>query len=117
MGDYDVSLVVASFVVAVLAAYTAVYFGLRLGRSKGGERWRWLVLGGLAMGSGIWTMHFVGMRAMDMGVEMSFDGTMTAVSWLAAVLASCLALQIISRPSVNRSLFVMATLAMAGGLW
>lgn len=116
MGDYDVSLVVASFVVAVLAAYTAVYFGLRLGRSKGGERWRWLVLGGLAMGSGIWTMHFVGMRAMDMGVEMSFDGTMTAVSWLAAVLASCLALQIISRPSVNRSLFVMATLVMAGGI-
>ncbi|WP_336367690.1 MHYT domain-containing protein [Marinobacter sp. C2H3] len=116
MGHYDITLVLASFVVAVLAAYTAIYFGLRLGISTGRERGRWLALGGISLGSGIWTMHFVGMRAMDMGVEMSFDATLTLVSWGAAVLASFLALRMISLPALGRGGFLAATVAMATGI-
>lgn len=88
MTHYDLSLVIASYVVAVLAAYTALFFGARLGSAGDGKRLPWLVTGGLAMGTGVWTMHFVGMRAMPMDMAMTFDTGMTVISWMAAVLAS-----------------------------
>ncbi|MEC7815569.1 MAG: MHYT domain-containing protein [Pseudomonadota bacterium] len=114
--DYDLPLVLSSFLVAVLAAYTALYFGARLAGLAGGERWRWLSAGALLMGSGVWAMHFVGMRAMPMGVPMTFDVLMTAVSWLAAVAASGVALHIISRPQLGRGLFVVAAVSMGAGI-
>lgn len=116
MTDYDVSLVVASFLVAVLAAYAALYFGARLASAGAVERRYWLGSGALLMGTGIWTMHFVGMRAMPMEMPMSFDIAMTVVSWLAAVVASGVALHIIGRKRLAAVLFVGATLAMSGGI-
>lgn len=116
MTDYDLSLVMASFLVAVLAAYAALYFGARLASAEAGERRFWLGSGALLMGTGIWTMHFVGMRAMPMDVPMSFDAVMTGVSWLAAVVASGVALHIIGRKKLGAALFIGATLAMSGGI-
>jgi len=116
MSEYDLPLVVASFLVAVLAAYAALFFGARLTNAKDGERRKWLSAGALLMGTGVWTMHFVGMRAMPMDVEMSFDILMTAVSWLAAVVASGVALHIIGRERLGVPLFIGATLSMAGGI-
>lgn len=116
IAGYDFSLVTASYVVAVLAAYTALYFGTRLSTTRGRERRVWLMTGALIMGSGVWTMHFVGMAAMPMEAPMSFDIIMTLVSWLAAITASGVALNIIGRPTISASLFVVATLAMSGGI-
>lgn len=116
MAGYDLSLVTASYVVAVLAAYTALYFGIRLNTAQGRERRAWLITGALIMGSGVWTMHFVGMAAMPMGAPLSFDIAMTLASWVAAVVASGVALNIIGRPTISGSLFTAATLAMAGGI-
>lgn len=116
MAEYDLSLVIASYVVAVLAAYTALYFGTRLNSARGSERRWWLVTGALVMGTGVWTMHFVGMRAMPMEATISFDTTMTLISWLAAVVASGVALRIIGRQQIGSSLFTGATLAMSGGI-
>lgn len=114
--EYDLSLVVSSFLVAVLAAYAALYFGARLASAAGGERRRWLFAGALLMGTGVWAMHFVGMRAMPMKVSMSFDITMTIVSWFAAVFASGVALHIIGRKRLGSALFTGATLSMASGI-
>lgn len=116
MSEYDLPLVVASFLVAVLAAYAALFFGARLVNAESGERRKWLLAGALLMGTGVWTMHFVGMRAMPMGVPMSFDVIMTLVSWFAAVLASGVALHIIGRKQLGVPLFVSATLSMASGI-
>ncbi len=116
MTHYDLSLVIASYVVAVLAAYTALFFGARLGSADDGKRLPWLVTGGLAMGTGVWTMHFVGMRAMPMDMAMTFDTGMTVISWLAAVVASGVALHIIGREKIGTGLFSAATLMMSGGI-
>lgn len=116
MSEYDLPLVLASFMVAVFAAYAALYFGARLANAKGRSRQLWLVSGALLMGTGVWTMHFVGMRAMPMNAPMSFNIAMTFVSWLAAVVASGVALDIIGRNRLGLVLFAGATLSMAGGI-
>ena len=94
-GYYDYTLVAASFVVAVLASYSALYFGAQLVTLEQAKARLWLVLGALTMGTGVWVMHFVGMQAYVMPMEMSYDLTITLISWVAAVGASGLALHII----------------------
>ncbi|MDK8462658.1 MHYT domain-containing protein [Marinobacter sp. SS13-12] len=115
-GYYDYTLVVASFVVAVLASYSALYFGAQLANLEGGKARLWLTLGALSMGTGVWVMHFVGMQAYVMPVETSYDLTITVVSWLAAVGASGLALYIIGKERIGNVQFAIGSLFMAGGI-
>ncbi|WP_375191567.1 MHYT domain-containing protein [Marinobacter sp.] len=116
MNNYDPALLVASFVVAVMAAYAALFFGARLHGASDETRWRWLAAGALLMGTGIWTMHFVGMRAMPSDVPLAFDGALTTISWLAAVLASGVALKMIGRDQLGAKLFAGAAVAMAASI-
>ena len=60
---YDPSLVALSIAIAVLASYTALDLGGRIRGATPGARWGWLGSASLAMGGGIWAMHFVGIAA------------------------------------------------------
>ena len=117
-GSYDPVLVALSYGVAVIASYIALYFGTRLFVIEGRARKFWLAMGGLCLGSGIWSMHFVGMSAytMPMDMEMSFDGGLTLLSWVPAVLASTLALYVITRPTVKVRSIVASSLIMGAGI-
>lgn len=116
IANNDVSLVISSYVVAVLAAYAALYFGAHLAQNKGGSRRLWLAFGALAMGTGVWTMHFVGMRASAMMTQMTFGAGLTLLSWLAAVLASGVALHLIGRDQLSKTSFLLASLVMGSGI-
>lgn len=73
MSSYDQILVIASIFVAFLASYTATDMAGRVATSSGRAARVWLVGGGFAMGIGIWSMHFIGMLAMNMAMVMSYD--------------------------------------------
>lgn len=117
-GSYDPVLVFASYCVAVIASYIALYFGTRLFVVDGVARKLWLAMGGVCLGSGIWSMHFVGMSAytMPMDMEMSFDGSLTLLSWVPAVMASTLALYVITRPRVRVRSMVASSVIMGAGI-
>lgn len=118
-GSYNLLLVFASYCVAVIAAYTAIYFGGRLFTISGRGRTFWLGAGAVCMGTGIWSMHFVGMSAynMPMGMEMSFSAPLTAVSWIPAVLASALALYVITLPVLKIRGLLSSALIMGAGIF
>ncbi|PUW40633.1 MHYT domain-containing protein, partial [Cronobacter sakazakii] len=61
VSHYDHILVVTSFVVAILASSTALNMAGRVTTSSGSAARIWLVGGSVAMGIGIWAMHFIGM--------------------------------------------------------
>ncbi|MGI9175291.1 MAG: MHYT domain-containing protein, partial [Rhodothermales bacterium] len=65
-GSYNPVLVLLSYLIAVLASYTALVLARRVAQSTGRSLWCWLGAGALAMGIGIWSMHFVGMLAFSM---------------------------------------------------
>lgn len=115
-GSYDISLVSLSYLVAILASYCALYFGTQLTRVEGTKRRVWLILGSLSMGLGIWSMHFIGMGAYQMNMPMTYDLTMTVVSWIAAVLASGLALFLISKSVAGVGVLILGSLVMGFGI-
>lgn len=118
-GSYNLVLVFASYCVAVIASYTAIYFGTRVFSLSGGSRRFWLGMGALCLGSGIWSMHFVGMSAytMPMHMHMTFSATLTLISWLPAVMASALALYVITLPQVSFKTLASSALIMGAGIF
>ena len=81
---YDPMLVTLSVAIAVFASYTALDLGSRA-RAALGLRWAWIAGAAVAMGGGIWSMHFVGMLAFEMGMPAAYHLGLTATSLLIAV--------------------------------
>ena len=86
---YDLGLTVLSLFVAV--AVTGVGF---LAVSLGQVSWQGVAAGGLLMGAGICSMHYLGMAAMRMEAELTYDRLLVAVSFLIAAGASIVALRL-----------------------
>lgn len=118
-GSYNSELVFASYCVAVIAAYSAIYFGTRVYDLEGGIKKFWLTLGALCLGGGIWSMHFVGMSAYQMphAMEMTFSLPLTLASLIPATLASWLALYVITLPQVSKAGIAVCSLIMGTGIF
>ncbi len=82
---YNPALVILSIVIAVFASYAALDLGARVQRPESGPRWAWGAGAAVAMGGGIWSMHFVGMLAFQMGLPAAYDLGLTLLSLLTAV--------------------------------
>ncbi|WNS45219.1 EAL domain-containing protein [Paenibacillus sp. MMS20-IR301] len=98
--EHDNVLVLISYLIAVVASYTVLDLTGRISRTHGRSRWIWLLFGAFAMGMGIWSMHFVGMMAMSFQTPVSYDLGIVLISVGIAMLASLLALLVVSRPKV-----------------
>ena len=94
---YDPALVTLSLVIAVFASYAALDLGSRAQTAALGPRWAWIAGAAIAMGGGIWSMHFVGMLAFEMGMPAAYDLGLTIVSLLIAVGVTGLAFAWVSR--------------------
>jgi two-component system sensor histidine kinase/response regulator len=97
LGDYDYNLVAFSVLLAMLASYAALDLGARTTQSRGRAQAIWFVAGSVTMGIGIWSMHYIGMLALKLPVEVFYDWPTVLLSLLAAILASGVALFVVSR--------------------
>jgi PAS domain S-box-containing protein len=83
--SYNPVLVVLSVLVSVFAGFTALNLAERIRESDGSARAIWLFTAAVAMGGGIWSMHFIAMLAYDIGVPVSYETGLTALSLLLAI--------------------------------
>jgi diguanylate cyclase (GGDEF)-like protein len=102
VGVYDLKLVALSLAVAVVASYTALDLASRVSQTHGRRSWLWLLGGAFSMGTGIWSMHFIGMLAFHLPIPIAYDGWLNTLSWLIAVVVSGTALFVVRRPAMTR---------------
>ena len=100
---YDPWLVVLSYIVAALAAYTAIDLAGRVRESRAEPRRAaaWLTGGAFAMGAGIWSMHFVAMLAYQLPIPVRYEPWTTLASMIAAIVTSGFALYIVTRGTLS----------------
>jgi PAS domain S-box-containing protein len=101
-GTHELPLVALSVLIAICASYTALTLAGRVALTSGRSRLAWLIGGSIAMGSGIWSMHFVAMLAFHLPIDIAYDVPLVFLSWVAAVAASAFALFVASQSSVSR---------------
>lgn len=95
--SYSPWVVAASLLIATFASYVALDLAKRVRAREQGAARAWWIGGSLAMGTGIWCMHFVGMLAFSLPVALGYTAGLTAASWLAGVIASAIALHVAGR--------------------
>jgi two-component system, sensor histidine kinase and response regulator len=115
-GTYDRSLVALSIFIAIVSSYAALDLAGRVTSARGGARLLWLNGGAVAMGLGIWSMHYIGMLALHLPVPVLYDWPTVVLSLLAAVLASAVALFVVSRQRMGFYRAVSGSVFMGGGI-
>jgi PAS domain S-box-containing protein len=115
-GTYDYRLVALSVLISALASYAALDLGGRVTASRGSVRSIWLLGGAAAMGMGIWSMHYIGMLAYSLPVTVFYHWPTVLLSLLAAMLASAVALFVVSRNEMGPLRIGMGGLLMGTGI-
>jgi NO-binding membrane sensor protein with MHYT domain/two-component sensor histidine kinase len=102
-GAHNPWLVLLSVVVAIMASFVALELGTKVASPyrRVAARRLWIVGGAVAMGTGIWSMHFIGMLGFHLPVEVSFEVPITLVSLLIAIAAAGFALLLTSRKAMG----------------
>jgi two-component system, sensor histidine kinase and response regulator len=116
IGSYNFCLVLLSIVMAILAAYAALDLSGRVTAAHGRARVAWLCGGAFAMGIGIWSMHYMGMAALQLPVPVLYDWPTVLVSMAAAILASGVALFVVSRKTLTITATIFGGALMGGGI-
>ncbi|MHB1674111.1 MAG: putative bifunctional diguanylate cyclase/phosphodiesterase [Acidobacteriaceae bacterium] len=116
IGHYNSVLVLFSVLVAILASYTALDLAARITAAQGrAMRW-WLAGGALAMGTGIWSMHFIGMLAFSLSMPMGYDPWITLLSLAIGIASSAFALWLVSQEELPWTRLTGGALLLGAGV-
>lgn len=99
--SHDPILILLSLIMVLFASYAAMEIHGRITKANGPERWFWLVGAAIAMGGGVWALHFTGMLAMDLGMPASYQLTGTFSSFLIILIATVFSFHLVCRDHVS----------------
>ena len=116
IGHYDYRLVALSVAIAIIAAYAALDLSGRMTIARGRARHAWLCGGAFAMGIGIWSMHYMGMEAFRLPVPVLYDWPTVVLSMVAAILASAVALSVVTQARLTMTAAMVGSVLMGGGI-
>jgi len=116
IGSYSSALVLISIFVAILASYTALDLTGRIATAQGRAAYLWMGGGALAMGIGVWSMHFIGMLAFSLPIDLGYDIGLTALSLLISFLSCGFALWLVSQPRLPVMQLLFGALIMGSGI-
>lgn len=116
VSSYNNVLILSSLIVAILASYTALGIAARISTAKGRAAHWWLAGGSFAMGTGIWSMHFIGMLSFSLPIPLGYDPTITFLSLIIAVLSSALALWLIRKKTLPLSHLILGAVFIGFGI-
>jgi diguanylate cyclase (GGDEF)-like protein len=109
-------LVAISILTSIVASYAAFSFAERLVASRGKSHLFWLASGATAMGLGIWSMHYLGMLAVRLPLDVAYHLPTVLLSLLLAILASAVALFVVSRKHRSFLRNFVGSLLMGSGI-
>src|ERR1700723_2416385 len=116
IGSYNYALVVLSVLIAMFASYAALDLAGRVTAASGWTRAVWLLGGAGAMGTGIWSMHYIGMLAFVLPIPVAYHWPTVLMSLFAAILASAIALYVVSRQKMGLRRALAGSVLMGAGI-
>src|SRR5882757_7435447 len=116
IGSYNYALVALSVLIAMFASYAALDLAGRLTAAVGWTRVLWLLGGAGAMGTGIWSMHYIGMLAFILPIPVAYHWPTVLLSLFAAIFASVIALYVGSRQKMGAFRALAGSVLMGGGI-
>ncbi|WP_166836595.1 MHYT domain-containing protein [Rheinheimera pleomorphica] len=116
-GSYDLNLVLLSFLIAVFSSAIAIQItASAISVKKKNLRLLMLTSGSIALGGGVWSMHFIGMLAFTLCTSVSYQPGLTFLSMLPSIAASWVALDLISKKQLARTQLLVGGVLVGAGI-
>ncbi|CQR45980.1 Oxygen sensor protein DosP [Paraliobacillus sp. PM-2] len=115
-GHYNWLLVLLSLLIAWFSSYVAISSNQRLKKNSFFHKNIWLLFSSIAMGIGIWAMHFIGMSAYQLPIPIQYNHYITILSILPAIGAAFLAFRLINRPIRSLNMNIISSVSMGIGI-
>lgn len=116
-GAYHFPLVALSLLVAVFASFMAFNVAGQAAVTQDKLRRNTLLItGSIALGGGIWSMHFLGMTAFDLCLPVNYDPLITALSAIPGVAAAWVALNLLIKTRISVTEVVLGGVLMGAGI-
>ncbi|TCM92774.1 diguanylate cyclase (GGDEF)-like protein [Paenibacillus sp. BK033] len=115
-GEYNGWVILLSFIIALFVSYSALNLVYKISQSQGKVRLGWMLAGAFVMGSGVWTMHFIGMMAFHIGIPIAYDVPITLLSITASICASYVAFYLTLAKEINRLKLLGGGFIMGAGI-
>ena len=116
IGSYNYALVALSVLIAMFASYAALDLAGRVTAARGWTRAVWLLGGAGAMGTGIWSMHYIGMLAFILPIPVAYHWPTVLLSLFAAIVASVVALGVESQQKMGWFRAFAGSVLMGAGI-
>ncbi len=117
LGHHDMALVLLSIFIAILAAYTSFsHRHLMQGSVTKTSRWLWHCSGAVAMGLGVWAMHFTGMMSFQLPLPITYQLKLTLFSVLPAIAAAFVTLHVVAAPVQHIKHLLLGGVLMGAGI-
>ncbi len=114
---YTVGLVIVSVLLSIGASFAALSLSDRVrAATTVGPRRFWLTSGSIAMGVGIWSMHYLGMLALKLPVPVFYFWPTVLLSLVLAIAASGVALSVVSGERLGARRLLGAGVMMGAGI-
>lgn len=113
---FDLWLVGLSLVMAFQGSYVGLHVARRLPDAPVTDRRRLIAASAVSLALAIWTMHFVGMLALDLPVVANYLVLPTLLSFLVCVLVVGIAVFLAGSGPLTAARLVLAALVMGSGI-
>ncbi len=115
--SYSLPMVGLSVAIAIFASYVALNAVSHLSDAKSvGEKAAWLIPAMTTMGGGVWSMHFIGMLSLSLPCNVTYVPGLTLLSMIPGILASGVALWVVSQPRGPKRKTLLSGVFMGGGI-
>lgn len=113
---HNIPLVVMSLFVAVVAGFTGLSLTKNLSEKSIPHRKVSIAMAAVALGGGIWSMHFVAMLGLQLPILFYYDAAITLASALIAILIVGAALVLLHFTQRNRTVIALAGALVGAGV-
>jgi len=114
---YSYGLIVVSVLTSMIAAYAAFSLAERMRHSRSARhRWGWLLGGSVTLGIGIWSMHYLGMLAVELPVQVAYFVPTVLLSLVLAIAASAVVLSVVSSEELGWRQLLGGGVLMGAGI-
>ncbi|WCD78412.1 PAS domain S-box protein [Pseudomonas sp. TUM22785] len=116
-GEHNPWMVLLSVLIAIFTSAMALQLA-GVARLSSSRLYRQVAIatGAIALGGGVWAMHFIGMLAFQLCAAVSYDPAVTVLSALPSFFASWVALNLLARSQVSAAQFIGGGVLVGAGI-
>ena len=117
VGNFHPLVTLISIAIAIFASFMALQVASQAVTTVNIYKRHLLIsCGSVALGGGVWSMHFIGMLAFSLCTPVSYNIGLTALSFIPSIAASWVALNVISIEKPRLSQFIVGGILVGAGI-